>query len=119
MGEDFNARTGNRGELITGVEEHGDKSSKDKEINKEEKNLLKLIEERGWNILNGNMRGDESGEYTFIGARGYSVIDYIIVNSEALNKTKKMKVGCRCETEHQPVIMEIKGTRQREKETRD
>lgn len=65
------------------------------------------------------MRGDESGEYTFIGARGNSVIDYIIVNSEALNKTKKMKVGCRCETEHQPVIIEIKGTRQREKETRD
>lgn len=39
--------------------------------------LIELIEEKEWRILNGCMLGDEEGEFTFIGHRGTSVIDYI------------------------------------------
>lgn len=29
-------------------------------------------------MLNGNYRGDEEGEWTYVGERGNSVIDYVI-----------------------------------------
>jgi len=30
-------------------------------------------------ILNGNIREDEEGEWTYIGARGQTIIDYALV----------------------------------------
>lgn len=39
------------------------------------------MEELGLGIMNGNKRGDEEGEMTFIGRNGSSVIDYAICRS--------------------------------------
>lgn len=44
---------------------------------------MDITEERGWSILNGNMRGDESGDYTYVSKNGASVIDYVVVNEDA------------------------------------
>lgn len=41
--------------------------------------MVDFLEERGWRIFNGNVRGDEEGEYTFTGGRGNTVIDYVLV----------------------------------------
>ncbi|KMQ85710.1 hypothetical protein RF55_15573 [Lasius niger] len=62
--------------------------SKDKKINKEGRKLVKELEEAGWSILNGNIIGDEEGEYTFTGGRGDTVIDYII--AEVGEEIKKL-----------------------------
>lgn len=40
----------------------------------------------GWEILNGNKEGDEKGEFTYVEAKGQSVIDYVIMNVEAWEK---------------------------------
>jgi hypothetical protein len=32
--------------------------------------------ENGWEVLNGNKQGDEEGEWTYVGNRGETVIDY-------------------------------------------
>jgi len=49
------------------------------------------VEDREWDIANGNMRGDENGELTYIGGRGESVADYVLVNQKAWDKIEKMK----------------------------
>jgi len=76
--------------------------------------LLELIEDRGWEIVNGNIRGDESGEWTYTGVRGESLVDYVIVNQEAWDKLKKMKVGERTESDHQPLEVDMEGENKRE-----
>lgn len=117
LGGDMNARTAEEGDWTTTEENDSKRQSKDRILNKEGKKLITLTEERGWNILNGNMTGDEDGEFTYWGPRGKSVIDYIITNNEATNKVEKMKVESRVETEHQPIAIEIKEHRRnRERE---
>ena len=54
-----------------------ERKSKDKVVNKEGKQLLELIEDRGWIILNGNKEGDEEGEWTFEG-KGQRVANSVI-----------------------------------------
>jgi len=66
------------------------------------------VEDRGWDIANGNMRGDENGELTYIGGKGESVVDYILVNQKTWNKIKKMKIGNRVESDHQPLEIEVR-----------
>jgi len=65
IGEDFNARTGCEGGEV--VEEEQEKlgkkrRSKDKKVNEEGRRLCKFLEEYGWSIVNGNIKGDEEGE---------------------------------------------------------
>jgi hypothetical protein len=43
--------------------------------NAEGKRLREWIEEKGWEVLNGNKQGDEEGEWTYIGNRVETVID--------------------------------------------
>ena len=113
IGGDFNARTGEQG---GGAEEElwgegtGNRKSKDKKINGEGRILLKEIEEVGWEIFNGGMEGDEEGEWTYTGGRGESVIDYIIGNEETKEWIGKMEVGDNIESDHHPVVVEIKVT---------
>ena len=79
--------------------------------------LLEMVEERGWNILNVNMEGDDKGEYTYTGPRGSTVIDYIITNVEAKEDIKKFTVEERVESDHMPLIAELyRGNKRRERE---
>jgi hypothetical protein len=60
-----------------------------------EKRLMKWIEEKGWEVLNGNKQGDEEGEWTHIISRGETVIDYGIVNEEAWEGVEEFRIGKR------------------------
>jgi len=107
IGGDFNARIAKEGKRIEGKEDVEPwRNTKDEEVNNEGKELLDL-EDRGWDIASGNMRGDENGELTFIGERGESVIDYVLVNQKASDKIEKMEIGNRVESNHQPLEIEI------------
>lgn len=64
--------------------------SKDKTVSKEGIILIHLIEEKGWNLLNGNMNEDENGEYTF-----------------------------RIESDHQPILIELKVKVKKERYNKD
>lgn len=67
--------------------------SKDRKRNKEEKRLVEFMKESGWFILNSGVKGDEDGEWTYTGARGESMIDYIIVEKDLAGDIRRMEVG--------------------------
>jgi len=75
---------------------------------------LSLIEDRGWEMGNGNLRGDERGEFTYTGGRRDSIIDYVIVNQRAWDRIEKLTVGKRVESDHQPLEIEVRGEFRRE-----
>jgi len=86
-------------------------------MNNEEKVLLGLMEDRGWDITNRNMREDEKGELTYIGGRGESVMDYVLVNQKAWEKIEKIETGNREESDHRPLELEIGIKKEREIES--
>lgn len=62
---DFNARTGGMGGKVNMGEDQGTiktRNSKDKKSNREGRRLVEVLEDTGWSILNGNIKGDEDGE---------------------------------------------------------
>lgn len=59
-----------------------------------------MLEERGWKIGNGNMRGDEVGELTYEGGKGTSVVDYLVVNQDVWDRISRLKVGERVQSDH-------------------
>lgn len=59
------------------------RKSKDRRLDREGKIMVKFLEERGWCIYNGMVRGNGEGEYTFTGGRGNTVIDYILGTSKS------------------------------------
>ncbi|KAL7295739.1 hypothetical protein TKK_0011083 [Trichogramma kaykai] len=69
-------------ENVEGEEERRMRKSKDKKVSNEEKVMMEVICKKGWNILNSNTDGDEEGEFTYIGPRGASVMDYVIVSED-------------------------------------
>lgn len=123
---DFNARTGKEGarRWIEAEEDEEEKEipkrkTKDEVINKEGKELITLLDERGWAILNGNKFGDEEGEHTFIGKGEGTVIDYGITNLNTWHKIRKFSIEHRGESDHQPLIAEIEGRAKGRKTTMD
>ncbi|KAH0820667.1 hypothetical protein GEV33_002124 [Tenebrio molitor] len=92
--------------------------TKDGIENAEGRELVSLVEERGWDVLNGNCIGDEKGEYTYIGSRGETVIDYVMVNEEAWDEIEEFKVGERVESDHMPLEVRTKG-REKERSMKD
>ncbi|KAJ8678670.1 hypothetical protein QAD02_014457 [Eretmocerus hayati] len=85
---DMNARTGEEG----GSDIPGKRrNSKDTVKNTEGQKMLKKLEQLGLIILNGGLSGDEEGKYTYIGARGITVIDYAIANMGGMEKKRKWK----------------------------
>ncbi|XP_043604622.1 uncharacterized protein LOC122577397, partial [Bombus pyrosoma] len=123
VGGDWNARTGEEGGQVSeDIGKERGRRSKDKKINAEGRILLRYLEERGWTIING--RDEEGEEWTYIGERGNSVIDYVIGNQEATEEITNMKVGRRTESDHMPLEVEIEGpelqkTEEREEEEKE
>ncbi|KMQ88292.1 hypothetical protein RF55_12246 [Lasius niger] len=111
IGGDFNARTGELGGgTEEGEEESGERGrSKDKKVNRERRLLVDRLEEVGWTILNGGVEGDEEGNWTFVGAKGQLVIDYVLGNENVRDAVEKMEVGDRIETDHLPLLIRLKG----------
>lgn len=85
---DFNAGTGKEGGRIV-EEEEGERKSKDGKCNRVGLRLCKFVKKMGWSILNGNVEGDEEGEWTYTGGRGNSMIDYVLGNEETRIKVER------------------------------
>ncbi|KAJ8684964.1 hypothetical protein QAD02_020757 [Eretmocerus hayati] len=69
--------------------------------------MVDFMSRKGWKILNGSHEGDEEGDITFIGARGSTVIDYVIVNSKMLESVGKFKEEEQIESDHAPISVFI------------
>lgn len=59
--------------------------------------------------MNGDMKGDEGGEWTYTGAGGNSVINYVIGFERVRERLEELRVGDYMESDHQPVVIKIKG----------
>lgn len=57
--------------------------------------------------MNWNINGDEKEELTYIGARGSSVIDYAIGNTEVRDKIDNLIVQERTKWDHLPICVYI------------
>ena len=104
---DFNARIGKEvGTSVLGVDVR--RKSKDVEINGEGKALLEWIEENGLIILNGNMEGDEEGEFTYV-SNGTTVIDFALADRDTYERIEKFTVGERADSDHMPLEIKLRG----------
>lgn len=106
IGGDFNIRIGEEG----GVDEAGGdlgRKSKDKIIGNGGRRLMELVGETGGYILNGTAKGDKEGEFTYIGPRGSTVIDYVIVNETCNEFVQEFKVVERIDSDHLPLVLEL------------
>lgn len=101
------------------AEQVEERNTKDKTRNKEGEILIDMIKESGWTILNGNMQGDEEGEYTYIGKQGSTVIDYVITNEKALDRIGELRVGEKVDSDHQPLEIELKSKIHRTREEKE
>jgi hypothetical protein len=106
LGGDFNRRIRETGAKNREEErKDGKRKSKDKAENAEGKRLMEWIEENEWEVLNGKKQGDEEGEWTYVGSRGETVIDYEIVKEEALEKVEEFRIGERVESEYLEIAL--------------
>lgn len=105
VGGDFNIRTGELG----GDEEEGEaaRKSKDKTIGNGGRKLIELMRELGLEILNGRTEGDWEGEYTYIGGRGNTVIDYIFGNERITDGVTEFRVEDRVDSDHMPISLKM------------
>lgn len=111
---DFNARTGREEGRVEMEEEGREKEVKrrSKDGKMEDKRLVEFLEEIGWNIFNGDIKGDEEGELTFTGGKG-NTVDYVMGSEDVRSKVDNMKIGDRVDSDHHPVEVMLKGEAQR------
>ncbi|XP_039311154.1 uncharacterized protein LOC120359015 [Solenopsis invicta] len=114
IGGDFNARIGEEG----GNDEEGwgvTRRSKDKVVNNRGRDFLDLVGEIGGNIINGTTKGDKLGEYTYVGERGSSVIDYVVVSENCRDIVNDLVIVGRPDSDHMPLVLEMKNNIGRKK----
>ena len=110
VGGDFNARIGENGawcEDYIEEDEHDKRPSQDRVFNLRGRKLLEECEEKGWYVLNGNVVGDKNGNYTYIGDRGASVIDYVLGNESALGDVENFKIEENINSDHLPLTVSL------------
>lgn len=56
-------------------------------------------------ILNGNVKGNEEGEWTYVRGKKGTVIDYVLGNEETWESIKSMRIEDRVDSDHQPITM--------------
>lgn len=86
-----------------------ERRSKDAKMNKEGRKLCGFLEEQGWSVLNGNCKEDEEGEWTYVGKRGNTVIDYVIGNDRTRERIREFRVEDKIDLDHRPVTVWIEG----------
>ena len=110
VGGDFNARIGEKGlwnREYTEEDNVEKRPTQDRTLNSRGKRLIEECEEKGWQILNGNITGDEKGNFTYIGEKGASVIDYVLGNDKALEEVEYFKIEENINSDHLPLNVSL------------
>jgi len=118
----FQCETREEGGWIAEEDQKGEeksRASKDKRVNKKGKILIEFMGKRGCVIFNGNIKGDDKGEYTYTGGRGESVIDYIVGDGRIKDRIERIEVEERVKSDHQPIVAWIRGRIRRERRRKE
>jgi len=86
-----------------------ERKSNDKLVSNGGKGLIDFTQDKGWYLLNGTTVGDWDGEYTFVGARVSSVIDYVFCNEKARDFVREFSVEDRVDSNHMPIMVTLEG----------
>jgi len=81
---------------------------RDRKINREGRILIDFVKDRGWFIANGGIEGDMEENWTYTGARGESVIDYVVVDDDMANEITRLEIGDCIDSDHHPLVMWVK-----------
>jgi len=106
IGGDFNLRLGSLGKKGSGEGEIV-RHSKDRCIGNGGRKFIDWLEERGWVILNGCTSGDWEGEFTYVGTKGCSVIDYVMVNERVESRVSNFSIGEGVDSDHMPMELNM------------
>lgn len=68
---------------------------------------MRWIMELEWGILNGSIKGDEEGKFTFTAGRDNTVIDLVIGNEEVRERIGSLRIGDNIDLDHYPMKVEI------------
>lgn len=108
---DFNARMGRLGGKVRKEEEKEEEEgrmSKDGKVNGERKLLVERLEEIGWALFNGGMKRNMEGNWTYVGAGGQSVMDYVMGNGNVWERVERFEVMNRVESNHMRIMVWVK-----------
>lgn len=94
------------------------RESKDKIVNTEGKQLIEWLNETGMGILNG-VKDIAKEDYTYIGARGKTVIDYVIKRELEEEKKEKIEIRESLKSDHMKVIYSWEEMKEQNKEEED
>jgi hypothetical protein len=76
--------------------------------------IVEWITEKGWYILNGTMEGDWEGEFTYVGVKGCTVIDYVMIRVDIRERIYKFRVGEKVDSNY--LLLEMESTGEEEEE---
>lgn len=65
--------------------------------------------------MNGTTNGDWEGEYTYVGARGATVIDHVIASENVCDKIKHFRIDDRVDSDHLPLMACMDGRTEEER----
>ncbi|CAG5096623.1 Protein of unknown function [Cotesia congregata] len=102
IGGDWNVRIG-REASVEEINNREKRWSEDTVVNRER---------MGWIVLNGNKGVKEEGRWTFARGDCRTVVDYGVTNAKTWNEIKSIEIGYRLDSDHQPVLVELEGTRE-------
>lgn len=111
---DLNGRIGAEQNFTEGTIDNFNKSlvscrrSKDTIVNSRGKKILDLFTNLGLVVLNGRTKGDNEGEFTFLGGMGSSVIDLAAVSVDCLSVVNDFKVISCPGSDHMPVEVSLR-----------
>lgn len=111
LGGDFNARIGSYDNFLEPEIKPcllaEKRISKDKNMNRRGPRMIELLESQALIVLNGRSLDDPYGDYTFVNNNGASVIDFVLINFEALSTVNNLSVVKVFEGSHFPVLAEF------------
>jgi len=67
-------------------------------------------------ILNERTEDDWEGEFTYVGARSNSVIDYVMINEKVSRKIKRFRIGDRVDSDYLPLEVVLEERKRRGQE---
>ncbi len=108
---DFNARIGLEGGRINEWGEERKRKSRDIICNAEGKHLVKWVEEKRLEIVNGGDIDNSGGDWTYVGHLGNTVIDYVITNQIGKGEIDHMNILDSILSDHQPIELILRRER--------
>lgn len=100
---DLNVRTDTEGEIWDEDGEKEKKGNRNTMVNKEGKELIEWLEENRVSILNGEIDGDKDEDFTYLKAREYTVMNYMIKKRDG-DKKGRIEINIRTVSDYLPVI---------------